>query len=176
VVTLARIVSLLAALPEDRPLACYRDRTKGWIGLGSSRAQVGTWKQPHSRRHTVRKMTDQGLPIDNDLELTVYVPLDANCGIYPGSGIVGHPLLSHDDRLLVYFEGGIYGQSGFEQHETRLFHAASRFLHCAPTVARMVLPAISLFAVGTYDLTTRTLAVHDRPTLKAWIAGWKLKQ
>ena len=109
---------------------------------------------------------------EHDLELTIYVPIDPDCGIHPGSGVVGHRLLAQNSRLLVYFEGGIYGQSGLDEFESRLYHAASRLLYRAPTVARMVLPAESLCAVGTYDLETRVLVVHDQPALDAWIARW----
>jgi len=111
--------------------------------------------------------------MNDPLVLMVYVPRDeAMLGIKPGSAVVG--ALTHDPRgVLVYYEGGLYHQSGFEEFRTRLLHAAGRLVERYPTTAKALVPREALHAVGTYTPHNAFLNVTDGQLLDAWIARWR---
>lgn len=91
-------------------------------------------------------------------EMTLYVPADAaNAGdILPRSAIVGD--VPGGERIGVDLEGDRY--SGRMSFEDKLQHAAGRRAQGYPTMARRMLPASALKAVGR--------VAHD-PALRAWV-------
>jgi hypothetical protein len=102
--------------------------------------------------------------------LTVYVPAGEDThGIDPGSAIVGSRI-EGADALLIDYEGGRFGQMGFEVFENRLLHAAGRHVQRYPTRARQRVDPRAFRAVGTYDSDTRELDVGDPEALEAWVA------
>lgn len=90
----------------------------------------------------------------------------------PGSAIAGIELQGGD--VLIYYEGGRYGQVGFDRYETRLLHAAGRLVQRYPTVARSVEAADDLVCVGTYDVETCELRIENAEPLARWIGDGEL--
>jgi hypothetical protein len=94
---------------------------------------------------------------------TVYVPVaDSRLRgvIRRGSGIVGTAIPGPGRRVLIDFEGNLYGSLQMGEYEERVFHAYDRHVWKGrgyPTVARMIVEAEQLLEVG-FVLT------HDEPS------------
>lgn len=102
--------------------------------------------------------------------VNVYTPTPGSlscASIHEGSGIVGTPL-GGSGRVLIDFEGNLYGAENMRTYEERLLHAADRHRTRYPTMARMAVRVAELHLVGTYDTDTRTLLVTDEAALAAW--------
>ena len=94
-------------------------------------------------------------------------------GIRAGSAIVGAPVPGAD-RVVVYYEGAVYGQSQMVRFADRVFHAHGRLVERYPTVARMALPRTSLVEVGTFDPPSGTVTPIDgraEAALAAWLGS-----
>lgn len=105
--------------------------------------------------------------------LNVYVPVSGTVlerMIVRGSGIVGTPHPPGTDRVLIDYEGNLYGSENLKTYEDRLLHAGGRHAVRYPTVARMAARSEDLLLVGSYDTETRELHVSDQPALDAWTA------
>ena len=70
--------------------------------------------------------------------------------------------------VTVYFESNRFGAANLERFPERVRVAASRLVSHTATVARALVPASSLRAVGTYDYVEHRLRVHDTAALAAW--------
>jgi hypothetical protein len=125
--------------------------------------------------------------------LAVYVPApDVDLCLAKGSGIVGVPLLewwrqqgedprdtdrtypedSESDRVVIDFEGAIYGQVNMATWADRLLHAAGRHVQVYPTTARQVVHASSLVQVGLWVIEDNRVVVPCDPegeALRCWL-------
>lgn len=113
-------------------------------------------------------------------ELGVYVPFEGTITtIKPGAAIVGQDtsdwsgVAAPQPRLMLYYEGNIYGSSSFSDWETMLFHAADRLIARYPTVARCAVEFGGWLRVGWYDHELRRLDIEDQAALDAWKAVGK---
>lgn len=106
-------------------------------------------------------------------ELVVYVPaspqMAAQLGIAAGSGIVGSPV-SPGGRVMVDFEGNLYGAANIVTFADRVRHAADRHATGYPTVARRFVPAESLTAIGSYHAGRVELHDDGEQQLMSWLA------
>lgn len=99
--------------------------------------------------------------------LTVYVPAPDSpfsALVWAGSAIVGRQ--PHGGQVEVYYEGARDGRA--PHLHARLELAAGRLLERYPTVARALVPAQELVAVGAYDPDWRRLTVTSPDVLAAW--------
>jgi hypothetical protein len=111
---------------------------------------------------------------------TVYVPApDSHLRqtIAAGSGIVGTP--QDDGRVLIDYEGNLYGAAQLNDYTARVYHAHDRHVWPSgldpakpatgyPTVARALVEGSELLEVGSYDPDSRTILVSDAAALVAW--------
>src|SRR3712207_2626325 len=89
-------------------------------------------------------------------ELWVWVPNPGSplrLFIEQGSGIVSRPLADTDDRVLISYEGNVYGMQNIVTYADRVYHAASRLLSHYPTIATAFPARTELVLVGTFDGT-----------------------
>lgn len=95
--------------------------------------------------------------------VTVYVPAAATPGtsrIRSRSGIVGSA--GDSGRVLVDYEGDLYGPTEqFQFWADRVHHAWGRHVDRYPIVARALLAADELTAVGSYDPLNGVVTVDD---------------
>lgn len=101
--------------------------------------------------------------------LAIFVPTDSSPGcsfIASGAAIVG--LEERGERIHVCYEGDIYGFIG-GGFANRVYHAADRLLHQAPTIARAFLPASDLVKVATWNHTEGTIGLDDPAILADWL-------
>lgn len=109
------------------------------------------------------------------MEHRVYVPAPdhpAVADIAPGSGVVGR---AQGAMVLADFEGNLHGADNIRTLADRLHHAAGRAATRYPTVARRLVPAEALLAVGWYDEQSGRL-VPDDAEAEAHLAGWLGRQ
>jgi hypothetical protein len=114
-------------------------------------------------------------PIEPTAELIVYVPdpEDPIGAIYAKDLAAGCAIIcakvSPTERAhaAVYLEAS--RASNVVTFADRVYHAADRLVHQAPTHARAMLPVNALRAVGTFVLATRALQVTDEPALAGWL-------
>lgn len=119
------------------------------------------------------------------MELGIYVPYEGTITtIKPGAAICGTPDTEErpggpgngtivTTRLMLYYEGNIYGSTAFPDWETMLFHAADRLIARYPTVARCWVESEGWLHVGWYDHDLRRLDIEDQAALDAWKAVGK---
>lgn len=79
--------------------------------------------------------------------------------IRPGSAIVGS---NAGDRLLIDFEGNLYGASNIVTFADRVLHAAERQAVKYPTVARRLVDPGDLVEVASFDKESGVVVVEDR--------------
>ena len=103
---------------------------------------------------------------------TLYVP---NAGsplrisIREGSGIVGTDVPG-DDRVMIDYEGAIYGQSNIRTYEDRVWQAWGRHTENYPTVARAYVKREELIEVGFLDPERREIHVDRQDVVDEWCA------
>jgi len=108
-------------------------------------------------------------------QIIVYIPRQeepATRRIAQGSGIVGTPAAS-SDTVLIYYEGAIYRQANIVTFADRVRHAYYRMTEDAPTIAKAVVPAGSLIALGTFDAQRGIVELtgsESERDLAAWLA------
>ena len=94
--------------------------------------------------------------------------------IAPGSGIVGRILQERDpdeSPVLIYFEGNVYGSGNIITFADRVYHAASRMTHDAPTIAMRAVQADALVQVGWFYPQHQRVEVEDGGSLTR-VAKW----
>ena len=102
--------------------------------------------------------------------INVYVPAPGSHvrrTIAEGSGIVG---TMEDDRLLIDYEGNLYGAVNIKTFADRVDVAWGRHRVRYPTVARMLVKPEEMRHVGEYDQELGVVLVHDLPALANWIS------
>lgn len=105
--------------------------------------------------------------------LNVYVPAHDSPlrkTIAARSGIVGRLAATGPEaqRILIDYEGNLYGSQSLERYEMRLLHAAGRHVTLYPTVARMMVRPDEMIEVGTYDDADHQLTVTNPTELEEW--------
>lgn len=113
--------------------------------------------------------------VGRDATLTIYVINDgAFSAIKRGSGIVGED--AEADWVLVHYEGWVHGAYQYEQLDTRgkweaaIRHAAGRALTQYPTVARQLVPARDLTAVGSFHAATDQIEITNETEVARWLS------
>lgn len=108
----------------------------------------------------------------NTPPLAVYVPADAEAlFIAKGSAIVSKGEPDATGRVVVYFEGNLYGAENLKRFDERLLCASGRAASLYPTAAIASFDARQLKRVGTYDYTSGRFDVTDQIALDAWLAA-----
>jgi hypothetical protein len=103
---------------------------------------------------------------------TVYVPSPTSPlrkTIRAGSGIVG--TTQADGRILIDYEGNLYGAVGLEVYEERVFHAYDRHTWHGvgyPTVARQLVDRDEVIKVGTYNHEAKAVEISRRDLVDEW--------
>jgi hypothetical protein len=87
--------------------------------------------------------------------------------IVKGSAIVGQPAQGAE-RVLVYYEGNLYGAENLKAYEERVQIAAGRLTQHYPTVARSSLRKEELICVGSFDTQAHLITVDEPDLLEAW--------
>lgn len=121
-----------------------------------------------------RKMERRGIPGNQFERLAIFVPAsDAlfRHTIAPKSGIVGDLASGDTERILVYYEGAIYGQAGLKTYADRTRHAAFRLLENAPTSSYLSPRRSELRQVGWLDMSAGVTLLDD-PVAKDALASW----
>ena len=103
-------------------------------------------------------------------QVRVYVPTPGSTlerAIKHGSGIVGTP---EGERVMIDFEGAIYGQSGMARWADRVLYAADRHGTHAPTVARAWIEPEELMEVGVwFPADNRIRLIVSPESVKHWV-------
>ena len=101
----------------------------------------------------------------------LFIPTkDANLGIAPGSAIIAAVDQTGPDRVLIHFEGNLYGAENLKTYESRIRQAAGRQVDRYPTTAKMVVARDQLVEVGRYDYANdRVLNLLNEHLLEGWI-------
>lgn len=89
---------------------------------------------------------------------------EVSLSIAPRSGIVGYEC--EPGKLLLYYEGNLYGASNLKRWEERVHQAYGRLVQRYPTVAKMVDEAHKYQCVGT--ITDGVVRVVDHAALDRW--------
>lgn len=106
-------------------------------------------------------------------EIVVYVPAGghpATGGIARGSAIVGVPEPGSEE-VRIYFEGALYGQVDMVTLADRAVHAYGRLRERYPTLAKRMVPRVSLVAVGTFDEAGGRIILTGEQSASA-VATW----
>lgn len=118
--------------------------------------------------------------------ISIYVPdhadVLAGLTIDPGSGIVGSPfnawnehaeLLTNDpdEVLVIDFEGNRHGASNMVTFADRVRHAHGRHVEHYPTIARLMVKAEAMTAVGQFHPDEGRVQVENDDQL-ALLARW----
>jgi hypothetical protein len=102
-------------------------------------------------------------------DIVVYVPAGATSfGIAPRSGIVGRP---DGERLLVDYEGNVYGAQNLRRYADRLLQAHGRQQARYPTVARIWVERAAMRRVGSLDVAEGRVVLDDAQAEQA-VAAW----
>jgi hypothetical protein len=114
-------------------------------------------------------------------EIPLYLYLPAGGAVihhvHAGSAIVSSSPGSGDpdERIVVYFEGNIYGGDALRRFADRVLHAADRLIQDYPTVATAVFRRGELFEVAYFHVGRGEIVFHD-PGCAArtgvWCAEW----
>lgn len=101
----------------------------------------------------------------------IYVPKEAtDLGIVPGSGIVGNVVQQYPDRVLIYYEGNVYGAENMRRFVERVYNAADRQVARYPTSAMMAVRRDELIEVGRFDHgQMRVTAITNPAELLRWV-------
>lgn len=103
--------------------------------------------------------------------LSIFVPtpgLRVTVRIAPRSGIVG-TYYPNDQRVLIDYEGNLYGASNIKTYADRLRHAAGRHTERYPTVARRFVTTIDVIQIGTFDYGTGEIEIMNPVLLAEWL-------
>lgn len=101
--------------------------------------------------------------------LTIYVPKGESpwaMRIARGSGIVGK-IDERTGRLLIHYEGNIYGAENLRTYGDRVHQAAGRLRVNYPTVATALVDPAHFKAIGRLD--GNDITIDDVETLDAWL-------
>lgn len=103
----------------------------------------------------------------------LFIPAEgAKLGIEPASAIVAAIDQCASDRVLIHFEGNLYGADNLKTYEGRIRQAAGRQVERYPTMAKMVVAREQLVEVGRYDYANdRVLNLLNEHLLQGWIPG-----
>jgi len=74
-----------------------------------------------------------------------------------------------NSKLMIDFEGNIYGAENMRTYADRVEHAAGRHRDHAPTIARLVVAREDLIAVGSYD--GERIETQNSEALASWLGG-----
>lgn len=111
------------------------------------------------------------------MNVKVYVPLhDGLPYVARGSGIVGDLATYDPGRLLVYYEGNIYGMSNIKTFADRVYHAAGRLLQHYPTIAVASVLRSRMEEVGVFDGNAVKLHSGKESVLETWLSPIKLTE
>ena len=101
----------------------------------------------------------------------LFIPAkDTDLGIAPASAIIAAIDQSSPDRVLIHFEGNLYGAENLKTYESRIRQAAGRQVDRYPTTAKMVVARDQLVEVGRYDYANdRVLNLLNEHLLTDWI-------
>lgn len=104
------------------------------------------------------------------LELAVYVPASEHLThmIAAGSGIVGSPAAHESRKVVIHYEGNLFGAENMQTFEQKVHHAAGRHVCAYPTIATAVVDEDQLHRVGSYDVATDSIDVEDQAAVDAW--------
>lgn len=103
-------------------------------------------------------------------EIAVYVPVGQALTIREGSGIVG--TLQENGRVMIDYEGNLYGAVNIVTFADRVHHAWGRHSVHYPTVARALVPTDAVARVGWYDPEAGVVDLdgpEDEAALSAWL-------
>jgi len=104
------------------------------------------------------------------------VPTTAT-SIAAGSAIVAEEaaIAASGERVLVHYEGNLYGSEEMNHYPVRALHAAGRAQQRYPTTAKAYVERGSVLAVGTYDTRIgRITAITDPDALTVWLGSESL--
>lgn len=89
-----------------------------------------------------------------------------------GSALVGDPTDSRfgECKVLVYYEGNIYGACNLNSFAEKATCAAGRLIERYPTIAKVVLPREELIEVGFMEEGYR-VTLEREDLIAAWEAG-----
>ncbi len=108
-------------------------------------------------------------------ELMLYVPRPGTWlgkSVIRGSALVGIPReIDVPGRVLVYYEGNLYGAENLKRYAERCLHAAERGVLRFPTVAFSETAVEDLIPVGKYHYADKVVEIDDAAVLKEW-CGW----
>lgn len=101
----------------------------------------------------------------------IFVPAPGeDLGIAPGSAIVAAIDQASEDRVLVYYEGNLFGACNLRRFVERVLHAADRQVARYPTIAKASFPRSVLIEVAAFDYTTgKITAITNAAALRAWV-------
>ena len=111
-------------------------------------------------------------------ELAIYVPKAGTWlgkTVAKGSAVVGIPREGVDPgKVVVYFEGNVYGAENLKRYAERCLHAAERGLRRYPTLAFSEAALDDLIPVGKFHYPEMVVELGNEQafaTLKDW-CGW----
>lgn len=108
----------------------------------------------------------------NTPTMTVYVPVtDEATFIARGSAIVAKSEPDATGRVVVWYEGNLYGAENLKRFDERVLCAAGRAATSYPTAAIASFSSHQLIEVGTFDYATQQLTITNRAPLDAWLAS-----
>jgi hypothetical protein len=94
----------------------------------------------------------------------------SNLGIAPSSAIIAAVDQCGPDRVLIHFEGNLYGAENLKTYESRIRQASGRQVERYPTTAKMAVAREQLVEVGRYDYANdRVLNLLNEHLLESWI-------
>ena len=106
----------------------------------------------------------------NDTHILFIPAKGANLGIAPASAIVAAVDQAGHDRVLIHFEGNLFGAENLSTYESRIRQAAGRQVERYPTTAKMLVARDQLVQVGRYDYANdRVLNLLNEHLLTDWI-------
>jgi len=84
---------------------------------------------------------------------------------------VGSPPPADPERIVIDYEGNLYGAANIVTFADRVCVAAERHTARDPTIARQYVHAGDLIAVGLWDSDEGVVQVTDPEPLAAWLGG-----
>jgi hypothetical protein len=125
-------------------------------------------------------MTYREDDMNNDMEAErpVYVPVPGSAlatVVAPRSGMVGEPH-SRGEKVLVYYEGNLYGAYNVVTFADRVMIAAGRASQRYPTQAFAAAEPEELCMVGAYDPLRGEVRLSDPEALAQWLGTASVEQ
>ena len=88
--------------------------------------------------------------------------------IIKGSAVVG--MESHGGRVLIYFEGNMYGAENVKTFEEKCTVAAGRLALSAPTIAKCLVDVSEVIEVGEFDWDNKSFTANGcHEDLAEWL-------